>query len=413
MKLSVATLHLLSCLITTVHARIGGNIHSDDLHESRETAYAQTAYDEIDRLPHWPLKENLTIKIVGGDPVDPPDRYPYQVALTTSSGRQYCGGSLIAPGWVLSAAHCANYGSHVQIGRFDLNDITEDYENIMVDYELVHPDYDNSLLDNDFMLLKLKTDSHKPPVSIDNGSQNTDAGADVTVMGWGTTTYGGYSSHKLLEVDVDVVSNDECNSAYSGRVTDNMICAARPGKDACQGDSGGPLIIQNDGNMQNVLVGVVSWGWGCAHSNYPGVYSRVSKAYDWINEYISFDPIFPIFPGDFKWSSAGIPSGYDCTQIYERSDPHSWHDNYFCWKNDKIDPGMKWSSAGPISGMRCTQVHESSDPHTWHDNYLCVPDSSPLHFSWSSAGPIDGVSCIQWHESSDPHTWHDNYLCIA
>ena len=195
---------------------------------------------------------------------------------------------------VLSAAHCANYGSHVQIGRFDLNDITEDYENIMVDYELVHPNYDKSLLDNDFMLLKLKTDSHKPPVSIDNGSQNTDAGADVTVMGWGTTTYGGYSSHKLLEVDVDVVSNDECNSAYSGRVTDNMICAARPGKDACQGDSGGPLIIQNDGNMQNVLVGVVSWGWGCAHSNYPGVYSRVSKAYDWINEYISFDPIFPI-----------------------------------------------------------------------------------------------------------------------
>jgi len=230
-------------------------------------------------------------KIVGGQPVSPEDRYPYQVAVTTSSGFQYCAGSLIAPSWVLSAAHCAGEsGGKVQIGRFNLDDNTETYENIEVDYEVTHPQYNGNNLDNDYMLLRLKTPSQYPLVSIDGGGQDTSAGVDVNVMGWGTTSAGGNSSPLLLEVEVDIISNSDCNTDYGGGVTDNMICAARAGKDACQGDSGGPLIIRGNDATQDVLVGIVSWGIGCASPSYPGVYSRVSEGYDWITQYVSFGP---------------------------------------------------------------------------------------------------------------------------
>merc|ERR1719189_3337956 len=80
----------------------------------------------------------------------------------------------------------------------------------------------------------------------------------------------------------------------------------------------------------------------------------------------------PVWPDDFHWSSGGKPKDYNCIQITEGSEPHytTWHDNYFCWRNFKRDPGFRWSSAGSIRNMRCTQIHEGSDPHTWNDNYL-------------------------------------------
>jgi len=244
-------------------------------------------------VPYWPfpgLPPNVTRRVVGGKEVHPPDRYPYQVALTWSSfGGQYCGGSLIAPGWVLSAAHCGDLGSYVQIGRWNLRDGTEDYENIEVDYEIPHPGYDKNKQDKDFMLLKLKTDSMYPPVSIDDGPPvSIDDGSDVTTIGWGTTSYAGLSSDVLREVEVDVVENSACNSMYSTvlreNITDFMICAARQGKDSCQGDSGGPLIIRGCSHSDDVLVGVVSFGYGCADALFPGVYARVSRAYWWITQ---------------------------------------------------------------------------------------------------------------------------------
>ena len=106
----------------------------------------------------------------------------------------------------------------------------------------------------------------------------------------------------------------------------------------------------------------------------------------------------PIFPDDFSWSMVGVPSGYDCIQITESTDPHTWDDNYFCSKQEKDNPGMEWSSNGAISGMRCTHILEEAEVYsaTWDDNYLCVPHSSPLYFAWSSNGPIDNEDCIHW-----------------
>ena len=90
-----------------------------------------------------------------------------------------------------------------------------------------------------------------------------------------------------MEVEVDIVSKSECNSDYSGQITDNMVCASRSGKDSCQGDSGGPLIVKGGDVSADVQVGVVSWGNGCADPNFPGVYARVSSKISWIKEQIA------------------------------------------------------------------------------------------------------------------------------
>jgi len=112
--------------------------------------------------------------------------------------------------------------------------------------------------------------------------------------------------------------------------------------------------------------------------------------------------------GKFVWSSAGTVSGYQCTQILEPSDFHTWNDNYFCSDNNY---GIAWSYNGTISNMRCTLVRESADGSYWDDNYICVPTASDIYFSWSSAGPITGKACVKWSEPADPDTWDDNYLC--
>lgn len=226
-------------------------------------------------------------RIVGGTP-SYADRYPYQVSLVEND-THFCGGSLIAPEWVLSAAHCSGYATHVQIGRFDLGDDTEEYEKIAVHYEIQHPDYDMLTQDNDIMLIKLTTPSLYEPVRLDDGSENLYNGQTLTVMGWGKTSSFGPVSETLLEVDVDFFPSQRCNRRYNFRgafITRNMMCAARTGKDACQGDSGGPLIKKGDTSSDDVQVGIVSWGIGCARAFLPGVYSRVSEALDFIDTYV-------------------------------------------------------------------------------------------------------------------------------
>jgi trypsin len=107
-------------------------------------------------------------------------------------------------------------------------------------------------------------------------------GTNVVVTGWGRTSEGGSSSTTLRQVTVQIINQSTCNSAYSahGGVSSNMICAGVPGggRDACQGDSGGPLITTNPRS----LVGIVSWGVGCARPQFPGVYARVSSVCNWI-----------------------------------------------------------------------------------------------------------------------------------
>lgn len=156
---------------------------------------------------------------------------------------------------------------------------------------IVHEDYDDFILTNDIALCKLNE-----PVFIDESEVklviNTDDmvptdGDSLTVIGVGTTSSGGDISDVLLEVDLPFVNNEECNAqpGYDGLVTDDMLCTGlleEGGAGDCQGDSGGPL-VKIEGNV-HTLVGLVSWGFGCALANAPNVYASVSYQADWIEE---------------------------------------------------------------------------------------------------------------------------------
>ena len=108
------------------------------------------------------------------------------------------------------------------------------------------------------------------------------------VYGWGTTSYGGSPSNKLLEANVTVVTNANCSATLGGSngdaIYEGHLCAGDPGRDACQGDSGGPLTMEIDG--QHVLIGDVSYGEGCAKNGTYGVYGRISYFRTWIEETI-------------------------------------------------------------------------------------------------------------------------------
>ena len=105
----------------------------------------------------------------------------------------------------------------------------------------------------------------------------------LTVTGWGATTEGGFGSNSLKKVVVPTILEEECNAStsYAGAVKPGMFCAGIGGKDSCQGDSGGP-IVSGRVTSEMVQLGVVSWGYGCARPNYPGVYADVSAYIDWI-----------------------------------------------------------------------------------------------------------------------------------
>jgi len=194
--------------------------------------------------------ESLVPKIVDGVEVNPKFKYPYMVY---AGG---CGASLVAPNVLLSAAHCFNAINSVKIGRHNLLDNSENYESFSIVEKVRHPNYDSGTLDYDFMMLRMSGSSSRTPVVLDDGSVSLDAGRDVIPIGWGTTSSGGATSNVLLEVEVDLYSKAQCQSAYgASSITDRMVCAARPGKDICQGDSGGPMIDKVSGKQ----VGVVSW----------------------------------------------------------------------------------------------------------------------------------------------------------
>ncbi|KAH8300356.1 hypothetical protein KR044_013366, partial [Drosophila immigrans] len=153
----------------------------------------------------------------------------------------------------------------------------------------VHPNYSTSNFDSDIALIRfnepvrLGIDMH--PVCLPTPSE-TFAGQTAVVTGWGALSEGGPVSDTLQEVEVPVLSQQECRDSNYGssKITDNMICAGyveEGGKDSCQGDSGGPMHVIGSGQNYQ-LAGIVSWGEGCAQPGSPGVYTRVGNFNEWI-----------------------------------------------------------------------------------------------------------------------------------
>jgi len=177
---------------------------------------------------------------------------------------------------------------HVVAGGIKLNNFENEEENRNLEHIIGHPNYAASTITNDACLLKLKEPlewtEFVQPIALPAAGQDTPAGTECTVTGWGTLNEGGFSLPNVLhKVTLPVVSDEDCNAAYSANgysVADSMICAAieEGGKDSCQGDSGGPMVCGEE------LIGIVSWGICCGRKGYPGVYTEVSYFMDWITE---------------------------------------------------------------------------------------------------------------------------------
>ena len=257
----------------------------------------------------------VQIQIVGGQLADRGE-WPWQVALIGhtaatydfwhSPGYQFCGGSLIDPQWVLTAAHCIteDNGSvtvastiDVVAGIYDLIPPPSEYgfQRRAVTQIIRHPSYNSNTFNNDIALLKLSS-----PITIGGSGATKTAliplvpsnigdltGEDSWVTGWGntSTTATDIYPEQLYEVTFPIIANSVCNnvSHYNGAITNNMLCAGidpAGGKDACQGDSGGPLVVGVPGSYK--LAGIVSWGYGCGDPFSPGVYTRVSNYVSWV-----------------------------------------------------------------------------------------------------------------------------------
>ena len=245
---------------------------------------------------HHHQQRQTSGRIIGGTPA-PPTRYTYFASLRRSkSNSHYCGGSLISPTLVLSAAHCRSSSTtagtlpNIVIGQSDFTNVN-DGESIPVIEEIVHPNYGNVIFENgeqgaapnyDFMLLRLERAVSLPNVKYvqlhnNNNNINVNEFIDqaVTVMGHGYTSSSTTVSTQLMEVELTTLSNEQCRQSqvvqgspwtmYGELVTDQMICAEGPSRDSCQGDSGGPLVVRGEGeDGADLEIGVVSWGYGCA-----------------------------------------------------------------------------------------------------------------------------------------------------
>ncbi|MCG7949469.1 MAG: serine protease [Candidatus Thiodiazotropha taylori] len=343
----------------------------------------------------------FSIRIIGGEEAQPA-AYPWMVSLRHDGGGQFCGASLVAPDWVMTAAHCVEsenaQGIEAVIGDLDLNQTDQGELTRQINRIVVHPDRSASSDDHDIALLELSSGANLQAVApaTPTITNNISAGTPLTVMGWGNmSTSGEEFPNRLQEVQVPLVAQDECRHNYGGSITDNMICAGLPqgGKDSCQGDSGGPLVHQIDGDWHQV--GIVSWGEGCAQPGYPGVYARVGAYSDWITQVTS---------GDSTGGDDGDPSPGEPDAPIDIEDPVSWEDpgylqafdlpywfDFYTFENEPVEESIEFynntetlvsitaisidQEAFNLSGNGCEQSVNPEQSCEFSVTYTPTPDN--------------------------------------
>ena len=227
-------------------------------------------------------------KIIGGQSKGE-GRWPWQVGLYRSVYQRhpYCGGTLIKPNVVLTAAHCApTLQTVVRIGDYDLRYTESNEQTIPVVKVVIHEHFERYTHRNDIALVILSRSvqlgANVNIICLPTKYMSASEGDQCHITGWGRQGAYNFASSTLKEAIVPLVNRYICNLRYRGRITERMLCAGYPhgGVDACKGDSGGSLVCQRDGKF--FVYGVTSWGYGCGKSWTPGVYTDVSKYLEWI-----------------------------------------------------------------------------------------------------------------------------------
>jgi secreted trypsin-like serine protease len=250
----------------------------------------------------------VALPIIGGLGA-PKGFFSHQVSFVDGDGDHYCGGSLIANNVVLGAAHCVYDGDtyigkrvmknhRVHVNKYYQFSDNHKMEVLKICAISVHEDYNWKNYDYDFVLYKLCRGSYLAkkgkvvPIKINRKKRLPTYQQVLTATGWGYTSNSPVSKPDELQmVNVNYIDTVSCTTSpfkYSKNdITKSMMCAgalAGGGRDSCKADSGGPLVIQGNKKKNHLLVGVVSWGEGCADPDYPGVYGRVSYVIDWIED---------------------------------------------------------------------------------------------------------------------------------
>jgi secreted trypsin-like serine protease len=226
--------------------------------------------------------------IVGGADASVAD-YPYAVFLADARGNQFCGGVLIGPSSVATAAHCAKAVARADMkvvaGRQDKR--TRSGSQADVSSVWMPSTFSEPTKGQDIAVLTLRTRLPYKAVTVAGGGDTAlyREGTKATVLGWGRMSDGGQQSNTLRKAVVPLISDKSCAASYSNYDPGSMVCAgySRGGVDACQGDSGGPLVVGD------TLIGIVSYGEGCAEPNRPGVYTRVSAYADEMGKHARSD----------------------------------------------------------------------------------------------------------------------------
>lgn len=276
--------------------------YSDELYCQGKPKCGQQAVQPVFDMSIYPSDgSDPAVGIVGGE-VAVEYSWPWQGYMTKGNSGELCGGTLIAPQYMITAAHCFSkviaytWNKYNWIlGRPTTNKkVPSTEQDKHVDSIWWHPWFNKYSRDYDYALVKFRrpvtyTD-YVSPICFPDQPFNLGPDVNTVVTGFGDTQFSG-GSGKLKQVVVPTWANDVCEDAledYSSKkdqITDRMVCAgyAAGGHDACQGDSGGPQVWFNNQTQAWELYGIVSWGWSCAKPNLPGVYSRFAhpEGMDW------------------------------------------------------------------------------------------------------------------------------------
>ncbi len=349
--------------------------------------------------------------IIGGTDADIND-VPWQVGLISARrdaetvfDAQFCGGSIINNTWVITAAHCLYSYKGSKLGIFAGSDdlgVPAGTNVYSAAGWKIHPDYSSGpSLDvwfNDIALVKLKspldiTDPAIDPIALPTAVDPEVApavGDSIAVSGWGATSSDEYDPgypYLLQETTLDVISNgsDDCgdyvesdwNSLY-----EICIGVADGSKDTCWGDSGGPYVDQidsdGDGSTEPTLVGVTSWGNGCADSSFPGFATRVTSYLDWIV------PRSPSFTATVSGSNTVVTWNAMNNQFL--SYPVSGYRVEY-----SLDSGATWTLGGTATGKKTSLVVTGVSSAVWRLAALNAVNTSGGPYLWSGDGDADAA----------------------